>query len=56
MIATYRNKFNLEFAESKYQDYLKYLDDAYPNALEFRVAETPVFINEIFKKKNTRSK
>jgi len=50
MIATYRNKFNLEFAESKYQDYLKYLDDAYPNALEFRVAETPVFINEIFKK------
>ncbi|MEI6189218.1 MAG: hypothetical protein WCP61_02235 [Chitinophagia bacterium] len=50
MIASYRKKFNNDFAEVKYQQYLKYLDDAYPNALDFRVAETPVFINETFKK------
>jgi len=50
MIANYRKKFNLDFVESKYQQYLKYIETVYPNAIDFRVAETPIFINTSFKK------
>lgn len=49
MIPFYRKQFNVEFNENKYQEYLNYFNHLYPNAVNFRIAETPVFISEKFK-------
>lgn len=49
MIPLYRKQFNVEFNENKYQEYLNYFNHLYPNAVNFRIAETPVFISEKFK-------
>jgi hypothetical protein len=43
MISSYRNSFNENFSEEKYQAFLDRLMDGYPK-ISFRVAETPVFI------------
>ena len=43
MISKYRNRFNSEFSEEKYKDFLKALEGPFGN-IPFRVAETPVFI------------
>jgi len=43
MISSYRNSFNENFSEDKYQAFLDSLMDGYPK-ISFRVAETPVFI------------
>ena len=43
MISSYRNSFNENFSEEKYQAFLDSLMDGYPK-ISFRVAETPVFI------------
>ena len=48
MIPEIRKKFNAEFTEQKYQDYLNELDAAHPGAIGFRVAETPVFCDKAF--------
>ena len=39
-----RMRFNQEFTEEKYQTFLSDLQISFPGQLEFRVAETPVFI------------
>ncbi|MGI9138424.1 MAG: hypothetical protein ACR2IM_05230 [Sediminibacterium sp.] len=49
MIPLYRKQFNDAFSENKYQQYLNYFDVLYPNAVAFRIAETPIFISEKFK-------
>jgi hypothetical protein len=49
MIPFYRNQFNEAFSETKYQQYLNYINALYPNAVNFRIAETPVFLSEKFK-------
>ncbi len=51
MVSEIRNWFNKNFTEEKYQAYLKELNSKHPNAIEFRVAETPVFIDKIFTNK-----
>lgn len=43
MIKQYRDKFNAGFTEEKYQAFLQELENGYP-PIDFRVAETPVFI------------
>jgi len=48
MIPSVRNNFNASFTKEKYQDYLSYIDHHYPNALDFRIAETPIFIDATF--------
>jgi len=48
MIAAPRENFNAAFTEEKYQQYLSYINNSYPNALEFRIAETPIFIDAVF--------
>ena len=50
MIQSYRKQFNEAFSESKYQKYLSYINELYPNSLDFRIAETPVFLPSVFKK------
>ena len=48
MIASFRENYNIAFTEEKYQKYLSYIANSYPNALDFRIAETPIFINAAF--------
>lgn len=48
MIPAMRQCFNTAFTKEKYTNYLAQLDAKHPGALEFRVAETPIFIDKIF--------
>lgn len=51
MVPALRKKFNTAFTKGKYQAYLDELNSKHPGAIEFRVAETPVFIDKAFKGK-----
>ncbi len=44
MIPERRKYFNEQFSEHAYQQMLNELDAPYPGAIEFRIAETPVFV------------
>ena len=48
MIASIRQKFNAAFTEEVYQNYLASLNTPFSGALDFSVAETPIFINKDF--------
>ena len=48
MIASIRQKFNAAFTEEAYQNYLDFLNTPFPGALDFSVAETPIFIDKAF--------
>lgn len=45
MIAPLRESFNKSFTKEKYKSFLDALDKDFPGAIEFRVAETPVFVD-----------
>ncbi len=51
MIASLRQKFNAAFTEQFHQNYLATLNTTFPGALNFSVAETPIFIDKDFTKK-----
>lgn len=51
MVPSLRKVFNSQFTPEKYQAYLTDLNNLFPGAIEFRVAETPVFIDRTFKEK-----
>ena len=51
MIASIRQKFNADFKDKNYQNYLSSLNAPFPGALDFSVAETPIFINKDFTEK-----
>lgn len=46
-----REEFNAAFSQDKYRQYLSYIEKDFPGALDFRVAETPVFVDKTFKQK-----
>src|SRR4030095_5953158 len=46
-----RKAFNSNFTKEKYDAFLNDLNSKHPSAIEFRVAETPVFIDKEFGKK-----
>jgi hypothetical protein len=46
-----RAKFNARYTEDKYNAYMQEIEALEPGALEFRNAETPVFIPKAFKNK-----
>ena len=48
MVLPVRKAFNEQFSPEKYKALLKDLDDLYPGAIEFRLAETPIFIPKDF--------
>jgi len=50
MIEKYRQQFNANFTEEKYNQLLKKLEEAFP-PIPFRVAETPIFIPQALKEK-----
>jgi hypothetical protein len=48
MVPALRKSFNASFTRQHYIDLLADLDGRYPGAIEFRIAETPVFIPKEF--------
>ncbi len=51
MVSKIRKQFNENFTKEKYAAFLKELHSVHPGAIEFRVAETPVFIPKDFTQK-----
>ncbi|MBA2499501.1 MAG: hypothetical protein H0V30_07225 [Chitinophagaceae bacterium] len=51
MVPALRKRFNDQFSDEKYQNFLKNLSGVHPGQLDFRVAETPLFIPRSFKQK-----
>lgn len=48
MIPQIRETFNNNFTEKKYHEFLEDLNQKHPGQIEFRVAETPIFIPKSF--------
>ncbi len=48
MIKWIREEFNASFSREKYENFLKELNSAHPGAIDFRIAETPIFIDRKF--------
>ncbi len=46
-----RQQFNQNFSEEKYKQYMDQIEALHPGALDFRNAETPIFIGKEFKNK-----
>jgi hypothetical protein len=46
-----RQSYNQQFSTEKYAAYVHHLNSKHPGSIEFRVAETPVFIDASFKEK-----
>ena len=44
MVPAIRKKFNSEFSQIVYESFLRDLHSKHPGAIEFRIAETPVFV------------
>ena len=51
MVAAIRKQYNENFTAEKYKAYLEELHSKHNGALEFRVAETPLFVDKAFKEK-----
>jgi len=51
MVPSLRKKYNEDFTQESYLAFLQEIERLYPNQLDFRVAETPVFIPKGFSKK-----
>lgn len=51
MVPSLRAAFNSAFSDNQYQAFLQDLHSHYPGAIEFRVAETPVFADVAFTQK-----
>lgn len=44
MLKNLRKQYNTEFSKGKYDEFLKELNSKHPGIIEFRIAETPIFI------------
>ncbi|QNA46573.1 hypothetical protein [Lacibacter sediminis] len=51
MVPSIRKAFNSSFTSEKYEAFLQDLHSKYPGDIEFRVSETPVFVDKAFKQK-----
>jgi hypothetical protein len=51
MIPALRKEFNKNFTVEKYESFLKDIETVHPGAIEFRLAETPVFVPKDFTQK-----
>jgi hypothetical protein len=49
MVPSIRKQFNSSFTNEKYEAFLHDLYSYFPGDIEFRVAETPVFVDKVFK-------
>lgn len=51
MIPSVRKQFNDSFSAEIYKEFIEELNQVHPNQLEFRVVETPIFVDKIFTSK-----
>lgn len=51
MVPSIRKAFNSSFTSEKYEAFLQDLHSKHPGDIEFRVSETPVFVDKAFKQK-----
>lgn len=51
MVPAIRSLYNMQFSPKAYSQYIHALSSFYPDALQFRVAETPIFVDKAFTKK-----
>jgi len=51
MIPQLRERFNQNFTQKIYADFLQDLDSKHPGDIEFRIAETPIFVPKYFTNK-----
>jgi hypothetical protein len=51
MVKELRQQFNSSFSKKKYEAYVKQIDALHPGTLDFRLAETPIFIPKDFTQK-----
>lgn len=51
MVPAIRSAFNKNFSVNKYEAFLNELHNVHPGAIEFRVAETPIFVPKDFTQK-----
>lgn len=51
MVPSIRAAYNSQFSNEQYEAYLTALHAKHPDAIQFRVAETPIFIDKAFKEK-----
>jgi hypothetical protein len=49
LVPEIRKKYNSEFTQKKYEAFVKDLNTTYDFPIEFRIAETPIFIGREFK-------
>ena len=49
MVPLLRARYNNSFTEAAYRSFLDDLNAKHPGAIEFRVAETPVFMSDVFR-------
>ncbi|MFN6062827.1 MAG: hypothetical protein ACK49K_06020, partial [Bacteroidota bacterium] len=47
----FRNTFNEQFSNDKYQSFLESIHQDFPGVLDFRIAETPIFLTDSFVEK-----
>ena len=51
MVPEIRKSFNEKFSNDLYAEYLNALDSKFPGAIDFRAAETPIFLDKSFTEK-----
>lgn len=51
MVPALREKFNKNFSQKNYEQFLKDLNTHHPGTIDFRMAETPIFVDKVFKDK-----
>jgi hypothetical protein len=51
MVPALRKQYNEQFSEEQYRKFIDALENVYPGQLDFRVAETPVFVPKAFTEK-----
>lgn len=51
MIPSYREKYNAQFTKEKYKQFLDNLNEEAGYHIEFRIAESPIFVSKDFEKK-----
>lgn len=51
MIQYIRERYNAAFTEKKYQGFINDMNNAFHYDIEFRISETPIFVDKVFKNK-----
>lgn len=51
MHSLYRHRFNSAFSSDSYRNFVSVLEKEFPGSLDFRIAESPVFIDKAFQRK-----